>query len=71
MSDKYANIIQCPVCNYRAEKSEWSVIELQDQLGNEIDACVVEFIPKTNKHKSRGVVQLLSCPFCKMILWEK
>ena len=72
MSDKYENIIECENCHYRAEKEKWSILVLSDTvLGNDIFCTALEFIPKTNKHKSRGVVQLLSCPFCKMVFWEK
>ena len=70
MSELYKNHRRCPSCNYWADIKEWSLLQVGSNNGYTRLTCKeYDLIDKKRTHI--GSVDLLACPNCRTIIWER
>jgi len=70
MTKLYENHRRCPSCNYWADKEKWSFLEVSATDGMTALVCM-EYDPAKDDHSSLGSVDILACPECKTMIWER
>lgn len=70
MPELYEDHRRCPSCDYWADKKEWSVLSVDSASGSSYLICRrYDFEEKNHQHV--GSVDLLACPRCRTMVWER